>query len=233
MYVPLIVLAVLSVIGGAALGIQPMLENAIKETNNYFRAGTTPVDPSFVGFNTAWGGEAVYKADPNSALAHADHAGHGMLRYVSFAFLVGIGLGVLIYWNGFRIANALLRFPPLRWINIWLYRRMYFDELYMGIFVTVVMGLSTIAKYFDTYVVDGLVNGAARLIRKSSDVAGLNDQYVVDGSVNGVATMAQNLGAAVRAPQTGRIRMYVLALMSAVALGLAAAIVIVLSRLGH
>src|SRR5687768_6525231 len=232
MYVPLIVLAVLSVIGGAALGIQPMLENAIKETNNYFRAGTTPVDPSFVGFNTAWGAEAVYK-DAHGPVGHAYHEGHGLLKYVSFAFVVGIGLGVLIYWNGFRIANALLRFPPLRWINIWLYRRMYFDELYVGIFVTIVTGLATIAKYFDTYVVDGLVNGAARLVKKSSDVAGLHDTYVVDGSVNGVATMAQNLGAAVRAPQTGRIRVYVLSLMAAVALGLTAAIVIVLSRLGH
>jgi NADH-quinone oxidoreductase subunit L len=232
MYVPLIVLAVLSVIGGAALGIQPMLENAIKETNNYFRAGANPIDPSFVGFNTAWAAETVYNQSHGPVAEAFDH-GHHLLPYVSYAFVVGIGLGVLIYWNGFKVANVILRIPGVRMINIWLYRRMYFDELYMGTFVTILMGISWITGIFDKYIVDGLVNGAARLVKRSSDFAGLNDQYVVDGSVNGVATMAQNLGAAVRAPQTGRIRMYVLALMAAVALGLAAAIVIVLSRLGY
>jgi NADH-quinone oxidoreductase subunit L len=232
MYIPLVVLAILSVIGGVALGIQPMLENAITETNNYFRAGPTPVDPSFAGFSTAWGSEAAYK-EAHGAVGHAFHEGHNLLKYVGFAFVIGIGLGVVIYWNGFRIANALLRIPPLRWINIWLYRRMYFDELYMGVFVFMIMGLSGIARVFDKYVVDGLVNGAAALVKRGSDVAGMHDQYVVDGSVNGVATMAHSLGAAVRAPQTGRIRLYVLTLMAAVTLGLAAAIVIVLSKIGY
>ena len=232
MYIPLIVLAVLSVIGGSMLGVKDMLENSVKETNNYFLAGTTPRDPNFGGFSTAWAPTAAYK-DAHDAVGHADHEGHNLLKYVAFAFIVGIGLGVAVYWNGFKIANAVLRIWPLRMVNIWLYRRMYFDELYMGIFVAITMGISKLAGIFDKYVVDGLVNAAAKLVKKGSDVAGLNDQYVVDGSVNGVATMAQNLGAAVRAPQTGRIRVYVLALMAAVALGLAAAIVIVLSRLGY
>jgi hypothetical protein len=48
--------------------------------------------------------------------------------------------------------------------------------------------------------------------------------------VNGLANLAQDVGAAVRAPQTGRIRMYVTVLMIAVTLGLAGAIIIVLSR---
>ena len=60
--------------------------------------------------------------------------------------------------------------------------------------------------------------------------AGATDKYVVDGAVNGMATLSQELGAAVRAPQTGRIRMYVTVLMVAVTLGLAGAIIVVLSR---
>ena len=43
-------------------------------------------------------------------------------------------------------------------------------------------------------------------------------------------SLAQELGAAVRAPQTGRVRMYVTVLMVAVALGLAGAIIVVLSK---
>ena len=61
-------------------------------------------------------------------------------------------------------------------------------------------------------------------------IDGLTAPYVVDGAVNGMAVLSQDLGAAVRAPQTGRIRMYVTVLMIAVTLGLAGAIIIVLSR---
>jgi hypothetical protein len=47
--------------------------------------------------------------------------------------------------------------------------------------------------------------------------------------VNGAGRLTHDLGAAVRAPQTGRIRMYVTVLMVAVALGLAGAIIVALS----
>ena len=60
-------------------------------------------------------------------------------------------------------------------------------------------------------------------------LAGLNDKYVIDGAVNGAGRLTQDLGAAVRAPQTGRIRMYVTVLVIAVAVGLAAAILVALS----
>jgi hypothetical protein len=88
---------------------------------------------------------------------------------------------------------------------------------------------SEVSGAFDRYVVDGVVNGVAWLTRQASVGVGLHDQHVVDGAVNGVADLAQNLGAAVRAPQSGRIRLYVTVLMIAVALGLAGAIIVVLS----
>ena len=107
---------------------------------------------------------------------------------------------------------------------------MYFDELYFAVFVAIVMGLSRFMAFFDQYVVDGFVNLAAWSVKGASSFAGLTDKYVVDGAVNGMATLSQGLGAAVRAPQTGRIRMYVTVLMVAVALGLAGAIIVVLSH---
>jgi hypothetical protein len=48
--------------------------------------------------------------------------------------------------------------------------------------------------------------------------------------VNGVATATRSLGSAVRAPQSGRIRMYVTVLLGAIVLGIAAVIVVVISR---
>jgi hypothetical protein len=61
-------------------------------------------------------------------------------------------------------------------------------------------------------------------VRQLADLAGLSDRYIVDGAVNGAAQLAQDVGAAVRAPQTGRIRMYVTILMVTATLGIAVAI---------
>jgi proton-translocating NADH-quinone oxidoreductase chain L len=248
MYIPLALLAVLSVIGGTALGARPMIESAAKETGNLFdprlRPPATPAPGNtaalpqtahFAGFSTAWQNAGAY-ARPQvaeigapSLASEAYRHGEHSLRYASFAFLVGIALGVLIYSRGFAIPNTLLKIAPLRWINIWLYRGMYFDELYNGIFVAFTLALSTIAAIVDCYVIDALINLVVRVTRKTSKLVGLNDLYVVDRAVSAAANMAQDIGAAVRAPQTGRIRTYVTALMVAMALGLAGAIIVVLS----
>ena len=113
---------------------------------------------------------------------------------------------------------------------LWLYRRMYFDELYFSVFVAITMALSKLCAAFDRYFIDGVVNGVASFVRNTAFAVGLNDKYVVDGAVNGVADLAQDIGAAVRAPQSGRIRMYVTVLMIAVTLGLAGAVIVALSR---
>jgi proton-translocating NADH-quinone oxidoreductase chain L len=241
MYIPLIALAVLSVIGGSLMGVRPMLESAVTEANNYFdprlrpdagRDGATP----FAGFATAWRGGAAYplgdeSTGPGTRAAEAYARGHHPLRYAAWSFVAGITLGVIIYWRGFAVTDVLLRFPPLRWLRTWLYRAMYFDELYAAVVLTLTRVLVALVAFVDRYVVDALVNAAARLTRGLSGLVGLNDRFVFDGAVDGVAAAARGIGGAVRAPQTGRIRLYVTVLLSAVALGLAGAIVAVLARL--
>jgi NADH-quinone oxidoreductase subunit L len=242
MWVPLVVLAVLS-IGGGWIGIQTMLRNTIRESEA--AAGTNVV------FSTAWQGKlpgefgAAGGHEPTEDAPHEQagqiasgpltlHAAHeyshaNLVIWVMPAFVLGIGAAWGIYVGGYRIANSVVRIWPMGWIHKWLYHRMYFDELYYWFFVQVVMTASEISAAFDRYVVDGVVNGVAWLTRQASIGAGMNDQYVVDGAVNGVADLAQEIGAAVRTPQSGRIRLYVTVLMIAVALGLAGAIIVVLS----
>ncbi|MEA2735985.1 MAG: NADH-quinone oxidoreductase subunit [Humisphaera sp.] len=246
MYAPLIVLAILSVVGGYALNIRELLVASTIETKKYVEAQHPGV--TFRGYETAWppydptvkpktpevleGGAAPPKVEtPAAATHHApDAAGWHLVHTIVFwAFIVGIGVGVIVYWNGYWLAAPLTARGPLAPIRIWLYRRMYFDELYSLVFVSVVMGLSRLSAAFDKYVVDGLVNLAGWTVRRASTLAGLHDKYVVDGAVNGMAELTQNVGAAVRAPQSGRIRMYVTILMAAVALGLAGAIIVALS----
>lgn len=246
MYIPLVVLAALSVIAGSALSVRPMLEGSIKESNNYFRikpSGTQSLP--FAGFTTAWQNDAAYHAENSAesensassiapaesqpAIARAFLRGERLLKYASLAFIVGITLGVLLYWRGFTIPRAMLKFPPIRWIHAWLYHGMYFDEMYTGVFLTITIAFATLAAALDRYVVDGLVNLTSWLTRKTSRIAGLYDDYIVDGAVNRVVRLTRNLGAAARAPQTGRIRGYVTVLMVAIALCLAGAIIVVLS----
>jgi NADH-quinone oxidoreductase subunit L len=245
MWMPLAVLAVLSIFGGW-IGIQTMLRNTIRETENV--AGSKMV------FATAWqgklpgefrfagAGEGSEAAGEGPAEAshtppapgpmdpHAAHEhGHRIVIWVAPAFLFGIGLGLFMYIHGYKIANQVVRVWPLGWIHKWLYHRMYFDELYYWVLVRPLLAVSRLSRLFDSNVVDGIVNGVAWLTRQASVGVGLHDRYVIDGAVNGVGGLAHGIGAAVRSPQTGRIRMYVTVLMIAVALGLAGAIFVVLS----
>ncbi|MGB7161012.1 MAG: NADH-quinone oxidoreductase subunit L [Tepidisphaeraceae bacterium] len=261
LFIPLIVLAVLSVIGGSFLGVRDLLDNSIAESKKHCESlmaqNPAYAGKPFVGFDTAWPAnlpehhEATLDQGANPAAAEEDehaaapgahaagaHLDHNdplnrgadlMHRYVFWAFVVGIGLGVAMYSGGYRFANMLVKIPPLGWIHTWLYRRMYFDELYYSVFVAVVMGLSKFSAWFDRTIVDGLVNLAGWTVKQSAVLVGLHDKYVIDGAVNGAATLTQDLGAAVRAPQTGRIRVYVTVLMVAVAVGLAGAIIVALS----
>ena len=159
-----------------------------------------------------------------------EHGEHLVHTWVLWAFAVGIGAGFAIYLNGYAFVNVLMKIPGARLFHTWLYRRMYFDELYMAVFVAIIMGLAKLGAWFDRTFVDGLVNFAAYFVKRTSDFAGLHDKYVVDGAVNGVAHATRSLGSAVRAPQSGRIRMYVTVLLGAIVIGIATVIVVVISR---
>ncbi|MGH7214248.1 MAG: NADH-quinone oxidoreductase subunit L [Tepidisphaeraceae bacterium] len=227
LFVPLIVLAILSVIAGyKELPPRHLLDNAVIETNAYLKT----LDARYDGyaFKQAWpSAEPPHVEGAHDPLTEGWHKVH---TYVMWAFAVGIGAGVVFYAQGYALARVLVRIPPFGWIHTWLYRRMYFDELYQYVFVGITMGFSKFSAWFDKYIVDGLVNLAGYTVKQSAVLIGLHDKYVVDGAVNGVAKLSQDLGAAVRAPQTGRIRVYVTVLVFAVALGLAGAIIVVLSR---
>jgi proton-translocating NADH-quinone oxidoreductase chain L len=240
LWVPLVVLAILSIIGGKALGVQELVEASMKENTALVRQ--MGKSPALAPFGTAW--PAPRLAEPLAASAAAETAGesiaahdplehghHLVETYVSWAFVVGIGLAFLIYLKGYAVVAPLMGIFPLNYLRIWLYRRMYFDELYFSVFVFLTRDmLSPLAGWFDAQIIDRFVNGAAWTVNRVSMLAGLNDHYIVDGAVNGAATLTQNLGAAVRVPRSGRIRMYVTLLVAAVTLGLAGTIIVVLSR---
>ena len=118
----------------------------------------------------------------------------------------------------------------MRAINTWLLRRMYFDELYNFVFVSIVMGFSAVLCMVRQ--VDHRRNREPGRVDREAGFVYRRRERQIRRRWRGERrrNLAQDLGAAVRAPQTGRIRMYVTVLMIAVTLGLAGAIIVVLSR---
>jgi len=94
----------------------------------------------------------------------------------------------------------------------------YLDEIYQVLFVNGTLLLANILSAFDKYVVDGIVNGAATLVRFLSWLNGLFDQYVIDGIVNAVADITFWIGNKLRRVQTGSINSYLYGILIAIAI---------------
>ncbi len=251
LYVPLIILAAFSFFGGKIL-IQSMLRNTIQETQAYADANRVK---EFLGFRSAFQNRLPGEADLDlseptgevrPAAGHASEAGtapsteeiateqaleHGeklVEHYVFWAFGIGIGLGLVLYLPGYRIANRIVAIWPLKAIHTWLYNGMYIDHMYDVVFVSGTRQVAVVCGLFDKYVIDGLVNGAGSLVRGACFVVGIVDKYVVDGAVAGAGKVAGSIGLLGRSVQTGQIRSYVTMLMLALACGLVLAMVMLM-----
>ena len=141
---------------------------------------------------------AVHHVEPSIAL---------MLISLLVA-LSGIGLAYLMYVRGVIAPVAVAqRFKP---IYTFLYNKWYFDELYMAVVVNPTYRLSEYLFKFDLYVIDGIVNGSAKLTLLLSWLYERFDTYVVDGAVNGAGYLSMFFGRNIRQIQTGQLQTYAL-----------------------
>ncbi|HZL37414.1 MAG TPA: proton-conducting transporter membrane subunit [Tepidisphaeraceae bacterium] len=185
MWGPLIALAGLSVISGYALNVPDLLKGSITETRRALadRAPNPPAGsaPASAIFDQSWpvdpprapgaGGASVEAFEPaelspaGSALQH----GHALaVAWGKWAWLFGLVLGGALYWDGYRIADALMRVAPLRWARRWLHEEMFLDDLYDWTLVRFTLGLSIACAAADDYVIGRLLSGPARLVRRAT-----------------------------------------------------------------
>ncbi len=232
MWGTLVVLAVLAAISGRLMNVQEMIEGSLRENTRYCRL----FDASFNGFETAWATAGDKSPDVRDVVETNTRdplvAGHLLTqKYLGFwGFSGGLLLAFLIYARGLTGAEMFARLPVIRQLRGWLYNRMSFDELYFGLLVTGVTACSKLAGWFDRKVIDGLVNLAATATRRLASGLEAVDRHWIDGTVTGVGMLAEQFGATVRLPQTGRIRSYVTVVMVAVAFGIAGVVIVVLSH---
>ncbi|MBE0643331.1 MAG: NADH-quinone oxidoreductase subunit L [Bacteroidetes bacterium] len=161
-------------------------------------------------------GVAVVANPSQEAFEHAVHESHipAMITSLILA-LSGIGLAFLVYRRRMidpdRVAA---RVAPL---HRFLLNKWYFDEIYEDwVVVPGVHLISRMMRWFDTYVIDGAVNGVASLTTWQSRLSGLFDKWVVDGAVNGAAYVVGFFGILLRKTQTGKIQAYIAFLLAGV-----------------
>jgi NADH-quinone oxidoreductase subunit L len=154
---------------------------------------------------------------------HSEHAGHGEHAFhtaatyiASGAMASGIILALLTYALGWISAeNIARRLAP---IHTLLANKFYFDELYRATFVAGVLKLAALGKWFDKTVLDGIADGSARWVVRTAFFSGRTlDNRGVDGAVNGAAALALAGGNLARTGQNGRVRNYILAMTTVVA----------------
>ncbi len=140
------------------------------------------------------------------------HHIHGPLLY-GFTWILMLGLGIWMYKDGFGKASRIVRLPVIKQLYTWTLNKFYFDAFYDIFIVEVVKVFARICSFFDQYVVDGLVNLVAYIMRGLSDLTRWFDNRIVDGLVNGASDVVRACGQTMRAAQPGRIRIYVLLLL--------------------
>jgi len=132
-----------------------------------------------------------------------------LVPWVATVSILAAVLGVLAGWRVYRERRepdptlALGRFSTV------LVDKYYLDHVYMkGIVFPVRDRFSAAVSWFDRTVIDGIVNGVARLTRGVSDGVDGFDLTVIDGAVNGIAQTAGFTGGILRYLQSGNVQRY-------------------------
>ena len=191
MTVPLLILAGLSIVGGW-IGWPESLGGSDR-----FAHFLAPV--------MAFHGEEATEA----AATHASST-----EYLLMVLSVAIGaFGIWLAYNWYikhpEVPEKIAASSPF--LYRLLYNKYYVDQIYDAMFVNRVKDLALTLGSFDVGIINGLgVDGAGWLTRVSSRISMIWDSWIVDGLVNLAARIVWVLSYPVRMLQTGRVSRYAL-----------------------
>jgi NADH-quinone oxidoreductase subunit L len=145
---------------------------------------------------------------------HAAHEAAPAIEYglMAWATLVWAPGAMLLAWWIYKLdptwakAKAFVtRFPG---VFRWVHNKYFVDEFYEMAFIGPCKQLGAQLWAFDAWVVDGMVNGAARFTLLWANLSYWFDARIVDGLVNLVAWLLQQLSGGFRKLQTGKVQNY-------------------------
>jgi NADH-quinone oxidoreductase subunit L len=152
---------------------------------------------------------AAVAAASTETFSEAMH--HAHIPAMTLSLLVA-GLGILLAyavyaWRKIDADRVAASMAPL---HRFLLNKWYFDELYGTLVVGGALAWSSVLRWFDATIVDGLVNASGWFTRGTAFVSGKVDSIVVDGLVNLSAYVTGFGGLVLRKFQTGRIQTYLI-----------------------
>jgi NADH-quinone oxidoreductase subunit L len=231
MTIPLVVLAVFSVIVAWGWPVWDAEKSALEHHVHHAQHVSVIADFGFVKETDArWD---PFATDPRTGAPGTNvllFQGETLKEDVSvrfqaqkYHFLIGnITLAIVIvalvlaasvyYFNLLDPADAMEQFPR---VYDFLANKWYFDNVYSVLLVRPALIVASWCRWFDTKVIDGVVDGTARAGVQTSRASGRFDNGVVDGLVNVIADACWSVGAWLRNVQTGYLRSYVLFLVLA------------------
>ena len=150
--------------------------------------------------------------------SHDDPAHRAHYPAMALSILLAAGGIFLAYKRYYNNQKAMMAHEAKLLETSWLFRALhnkwYFDEMYSASFIRGTMALRSALSWFDTWIIDGIVNLSAYFARALAWIQGLADRKIVDGLVNLVADSIIEAGGQLRRVQTGRIQTYVILLLA-------------------
>ena len=136
------------------------------------------------------------------------HHAHGSALVLSLTVAgLGILLAMVMYlFKKLDPAKVTTTFAPIYKIVL---NKYYIDEFANKTFIRGSVLIALLLKWFDEFVVDGIVLTVGRINKALGFVHAWFDKTIVDGLVNSVGALSNAFGAAFRLLQTGRIQQYV------------------------
>jgi len=214
MTVPLIVLAVFSIAVAWGWPVWDAEASLLESHLHHAQPVSVQADFGSLG-EEPWAGLPNQNLERQYAQTYHELAG----AIATGIVLLSIVFAAVVYWRRYQVldpAEAKEQFPGL---YAFLQHKWYFDELYSAILVQPALVVAHAARWVDTHVIDGIVNGLGRAGVMLSRWDGIFDARIIDGLVNVLADACFGLGARLRGVQTGYLRSYVLFLaLAAVAI---------------
>jgi NADH-quinone oxidoreductase subunit L len=159
--------------------------------------------PGIQNFTTWLGVRAVGMGDHHAESIDLLLAGAGML-----AAILGVVVGWLLFSKDAETQAKRDTFEvPL--LYPLLGHKYYIDDAALGLVAATTGPLARAVDWFNTYVLDGFVNGVGASMKLLGDfVYNILDQRGVDGFANGLSAAADGAGGGMRRLQTGRVQQY-------------------------
>ena len=172
-----------------------------------------------------------YEAPAEGEVCYFPAVSHAKFKWSKAALsLLIVAVGLVSSWmfcvqyytrRNRRLVGLTERNVILRGGYTFLANKYYLDALYEKVIVRAVAHpIARAAYWFNQNVLDGIVNGAGKISRRTAGWVYRNiDQRVVDGAVNGSGAAARGTGGALRPVQSGKVNQYGALLFAAAAIG--------------